>query len=102
MHVSEKYPYLEFVYENKKFKRFHAVRLHQDVDDFVVKDMTNNIAYYTIESLRLAFSRVNSENLVCIVTMNQEGSLSVKFMNEARIFMTESLILAQENPEDIE
>ena len=26
--VSESYPQLQFVYENKKFRRFHAVRLH--------------------------------------------------------------------------
>lgn len=68
--VSETYPFLQFVYENKKFKRFHAVRLHQDVDDFVTKQLTDNTAFYTIESLRLAFSRVSSESLLCIVTMN--------------------------------
>lgn len=35
---------------------------------------------YTIESLRLAFSRINNDNLICIVTMYNEGYLSVKHM----------------------
>jgi hypothetical protein len=35
---------------------------------------------YTIEALRLAFSRINNDNLICIVTMYNEGYLSVKHM----------------------
>jgi hypothetical protein len=80
--VSETYPHLRFVHENIKFKRYHSVQLLPDVEDFVNKKVTDIASLYTIESLRLAFSRVSSESLLCIVTMNLEGALSVKFTND--------------------
>ena len=53
---------------------------------------------YTIESLRLAFSRINNDGLICIVTMYNEGFLSVKHMDDEKVLMIESIIL----PLDIE
>ncbi len=46
----------------------------------VIFPKSNLIFSYTIESLRLAFSRINNDNLICIVTMYNEGYLSVKHM----------------------
>lgn len=47
-----------------------------------------------MESLRLAFSRISQDNLLCIVTMNNEGFLSVKLLQEARNYLSESMVMA--------
>ena len=93
MKVSESYPFLSFEYAKPAFHRYHAVRFNQDMEDFVTKHLSENTVLFTIESLRLAFSRITSDSLLCIVTLNNEGALSVKLMHETKIFLTESSIL---------
>ena len=61
MNVSVQYPHLQFIYQNETYKRYHALKFNQDVDDFIYKDLTDNTAYYTIDSLRLAFGRITSD-----------------------------------------
>lgn len=61
MKVSETYPNLCFVYENVNHQRYHAVRFNQEIDDFIVKTVSENTALFTMESLRLAFSRITSD-----------------------------------------
>lgn len=63
------------------------------MEDFVIKHNSEQSVYYTIESLRLAFTRITSDQLLCIVTLNNEGALSVKLMHESKHFLTESLLL---------
>lgn len=96
MQVSETYPKLSFVFQKPSHQRQHSVKFNEEVDDFVIKQTSENTVHFTIESLRLAFSRISSDSLICIVTLNNEGALSVKLMHEAKIFLTESLILSQE------
>ena len=50
--------------------------------------------------MRLAFSRITSDILLCIVTLNNDGALSVKLMHEEKLFLAESLILRQEDEDD--
>ena len=82
LRVSEDYPKLSFVYLEDKFHRDHALQFNDNMEDFVVKKVTENQALYTYESLRLAFSRIQSDSLLCIVTLYMDGQLSVKIMNE--------------------
>jgi hypothetical protein len=42
---------------------------------------------------------VASDTLLCIVTLFMDGQLSVKIMHENKIFMAESIILCQEDPD---
>ena len=66
---------------NDQFHRNHVVKFNEKIDDLIIKELRSECsAYYTIESLRLAFSRINNDNLICIVTMYNEGYLSVKHM----------------------
>lgn len=62
----------------------------------MIKQKTECSALYTMESLRLAFSRISADNLLCIVTMNNEGFLSVKLLHENKIYLSESMIMAQQ------
>ena len=94
MRVSEQQPNLAFVFKKDSHKRYHEVKFNAELDDFVIKHISENTAVFTIESLRLAFSRITSDALLCIVTLNNEGALSVKLMHEAKLFLAESLILA--------
>jgi len=100
--VSESYPKLSFVFRDEKQRRYHSLQFNDNVEDFVVKKVTENQALYTYESLRLAFSRITSDSLLCIVTLYMDGCLSVKLMHEAKIFLAESIILCQEDPADAE
>lgn len=96
MKVSENYPKLSFVFQKPSHKRYHAVKFNDNMEDFVIKHISENNVLFTIESLRLAFTRITSDQLLCIVTLNNEGALSVKLMHEGKTFLTESLILCQE------
>lgn len=69
------------MYGNAAFNRYHVVKFNSTIDDFVYKKTSSASALYTIESLRLAFSRITSDNLLCIVTLQNEGYLSVKHMH---------------------
>lgn len=73
----------------------HCVRFNDNIEDFIAKETSDCSAEYTMESLRYAFSRISADNILCILTMNNEGLLSVKCMNENKIYMSESLILSQ-------
>ena len=55
---------------------------------------------FTIESLRLAFARLNSDQLICVVTLNNEGALSVKILTDSRLFLIESIILSQTDDDE--
>jgi len=59
-----------------------VVKFNSDIDDLVYKKLSETAALYTIESLRLAFSRISRDNLLCIVCLNSDGYLSVKHMHE--------------------
>lgn len=100
MRVSENYPKLSFVFQKQSHKRHHAVKFNDNMEDFVIKHISENNVFFTIESLRLAFTRITSDQLLCIVTLNNEGALSVKLMHESKHFLTESLILCQEEEQD--
>ena len=62
----------------------------------MIKHISDGKALFTVESMRLAFSRITSDLLLCIVTLNNDHALSVKLMHEEKLFLAESLILAQE------
>lgn len=62
----------------------------------MIKHISDGKALFTVESMRLAFSRITSDLLLCIVTLNNDRALSVKLMHEEKLFLAESLILAQE------
>lgn len=96
MIFSENYPKLSFVFKKPSHQRFHSVKFNDNIEDFVVKHITERTVLFTIDSLRLAFSRITQDSLICIVTLNQEGALSVKLMDQNKLFMTESIILSQE------
>ena len=102
MKVSENYPKLSFVFQKDSHKRYHAVKFNDNMEDFVIKHISEQNVFFTIESLRLAFTRITSDQLLCIVTLNNEGALSVKLMHEGKTFLTESLILCQENDGEAE
>ena len=96
MKVSENYPKLSFVFQKASHKRYHALKFNDNMEDFVIKHISENQVFFTIDSLRLAFTRITSDQLLCIVTLNNEGALSVKLMHEGKTFLTESLILCQD------
>ena len=100
LRFSESYPHLQFIYGNEKFGRYHVIKFNQQIDDLVYKKTSEASAFYTIESLRLAFSRISSDSLLCIVTLQNEGYLSVKHMHQQKLLLIESIILAQEDNQD--
>ena len=73
------------------------MKFNENMEDFVIKHISENSVLFTIESLRQAFTRITSDQLLCIVTLNNEGALSVKLMHESKLFLAESLILCQED-----
>ena len=102
MEVSETYPKLQFVFRKPSHRRHHAIKFNEDVEDFVVKHITESKAFFKIESLRLAFSRMTSDQLLCIVTLNTQGALSIRLMHDTKTFLAESLILCQEDTDSDE
>ena len=100
LRFSDAYPHLQFIYGNTAFNRYHVVKFNSNIDDLVYKKTSEANALYTIESLRLAFSRITSDNLLCIVTLQNEGYLSVKHMHQEKLLLIESIILAQEDNQD--
>ena len=92
----ENYPKLQIIYGNEKFNRYHVLKFNSEIEELVYKTITDASAYYTIESLKLAFSRISSDDLLCIVTLQNEGYLSVKHMHKDKILLIESIILAQD------
>eukprot|EP00347_Sterkiella_histriomuscorum_P005978 403354538 len=99
---SENYPNIQLRSINEQFSRNHVVKFNLQIDDLVTKKLTETSAFYTIESLRLGFSRITNDALVCIVTMYNEGYLSVKHMNDSMVLMIESIILPLDGSEDDE
>ena len=99
MEVSETYPKLQFVYRQPSHRRHHAIKFNEDIEEFVIKHKSESKAFFKIESLRLAFTRMTSDQLICIVTLNTQGALSIKLMNDnsTKTFLAESLILCQED-----
>ena len=96
MKVSENYPKLSFVFKKDSHKRYHALKFNDNMEDFVIKHISENQVFFTMESLRLAFTRITSDQLLCIVTLNIQGALSVRLMHESKSFLAESLINCQE------
>ena len=94
--VSETSPKLSFVFQHPQNNRYHAVKFNDNMEGFVIQHISEQQVLFRIESLRLAFTRITSDQLLCIVTLNNEGALSVRLMYEDKAFMTESLILCQE------
>ena len=76
------------------------IKFNSTIDDLVYKKTSEANALYTIESLRLAFSRITSDNLLCIVTLQNEGYLSVKHMHQEKLLLIESIILAQQRQDE--
>ena len=60
---------MQFIYGNEKFNRYHVVKFNANIDDLIYKKVTEASAFYSIESLRLAFSRISSDGLLCIVSL---------------------------------
>lgn len=73
------------------------LKFNSSIDDLFYKKLSEASAFYTIESLKLAFSRITQDNLVCIVTLQNEGYLSVKHMHQQKLIMIDSIILAQDD-----
>ena len=88
------------MFQKPNHRRHHSIKFNENIDDFVIKHINEGKALFTVESMRLAFSRITSDLLLCIVTLNNDGALSVKLMHEDKLFLAESLILAQEEPDD--
>lgn len=42
LRVSENYPKLSFVYREDKFHRYHSLQFNDNMEDFVVKKVTEN------------------------------------------------------------
>lgn len=99
---SNQYPQIQFKYGNERYGRYHVVKFNSEIDDLVCKKLSETSAMFTIESLRLAFSRISRDNLLCIVCLNNEGYLSVKHMHEQKLLLIESIILPQEEQEEEE
>ena len=76
------------------------LKFNSNIDDLVYKKTSEANALYTMESLRLAFSRITTDNLLCIVTLQNEGYLSVKHMHQDKILLIYSIILAQEENQE--
>jgi hypothetical protein len=96
----ENYPKISFVFKKPSHQRYHSVKFNDSVEDLVIKHIKETTVSFTVDSLRLAFSRISQESMICIVTLNNEGSLSVKLMANDKLFLTESIILPQEDDED--
>ena len=79
--TNETYPKLQIVYRSESQRRYHAVNFRDDIEDFVIKKISENKMYFKIESLRLAFTRISEDQILCVVTLNIQGALSVKLMN---------------------
>ena len=77
---SQAYPHIQLKYGNESQGRYHVVKFNAEIDDLVCKKLTETAAWYTVESLRLAFGRISRDNLLCIVCLNSDGFLSVKHM----------------------
>lgn len=70
------------------------------MDELVFKQVSDVSSLFTVDSLRLALGRSNN-NLLCVLTLNNEGSLSIKMLADTKEFMIESIILSQKsNDED--
>lgn len=81
--VGTAYPYLTLSYECANQQLNHSLKFNENIDDFVYKHLSDAQCSYTMESLRYAFSRISAvENQLCIVTINNEGYLSVKLMHD--------------------
>jgi len=78
-------------------ERKHIIKFKENVDDLVYKKTTECSNYYSIESLRLGFSRISNDNLVCIITHYADGHLSIKHMNDKMKLMIESIIRPYQN-----
>ena len=59
--VSNSYPKLQFIYENKTASRHHAVKLNSEQDEFIFKQVGDHTVNFSIESLRLAFTRLKDD-----------------------------------------
>lgn len=70
------------------------VKFNSKIEGLVYKKLSDSTASYTIESLRLAFGRISRDDLVCIVTLQTEGYLSVKYMHKDHLLLIESIVLA--------
>ena len=68
----------------------------------MIKQISESKAFFKVESLRLAFNRISSDQLLCIVTLNIQGALSIRLMHESKSFLAESLIncLEEDQSED--
>ena len=60
---------LQLAYGEENMHRFHVIKFNEKNEDFIFKEVTETKTYYTIESLRLAFNRISSDNLLCVVTL---------------------------------
>jgi hypothetical protein len=92
--VGQQYPFLTLHYDNQNKKLSHSLKFNESIDDFVYKTLSDSACLYTLESLRYAFSRISADNQLCIVTINNEGFLSVKLMHDQKIYLSDSLIMA--------
>ena len=93
LRVSESYPHLQLIYADEHFGRYHVVKFNSTIEGLIYKKTSETNALYTIGALRLAFSRITSDSLLCIVTLHNEGYLSVKHMNDNKFLLIESIIL---------
>ena len=100
--TNETYPKLQIVYRSSSQRRFHAVTFREDVENFIIKKISESKMFFKIESLRLAFGRISEDQILCVVTLNVNGALSVKLMNQTKGFLAESIINCQEDESENE
>ena len=66
---SRSYPMLQLVFGEENMHRYHVIKFNERNEDFIFKEVSETQSYYNIESLRLAFNRISSDDLFCYVTL---------------------------------
>ncbi len=93
---------MQFRFGQENLGSYHILKFNDTIDDFIFKTISECSALYSIESLRLAFSRISKEDLLCIVTLNALGQLSVKTMQSDQNLLIESIVLPMTEDDDFD
>ncbi|CDW75731.1 UNKNOWN [Stylonychia lemnae] len=100
---SDQYPNISMRLLGDNFQdRNHVIKFNSQIENLVYKKLSNCSSAYTLGALRLGFSRISNDNLICIVSMFNDGNLSLRHMDDDMQLMIESIIQPydQQNLED--
>ena len=91
----EQHPKLSLSYKNEQRGLETKFQFREDIEDLIYKDIAEAKLDYSIESLRLAFTRTNAENLSCVLIINFNGIMNVKIYHENLLSISESSIIPE-------